>query len=139
VPVISSESLNPTATPVTSLPNPQSSSTTMDSSQSESGVHIVQPGENLYRISLNYDVSMQELARLNGITNPDMIYVGQRLKVPGLMGEGGMAGDGVHIVQPGESLMSIALSYNSSVAALMAANNLANPDFIYVGQRLVIP
>jgi LysM repeat protein len=45
-------------------------------------VHIVQPGENLFRISLRYGVSMAALAAANGISNPSLIYVGQRLVIP---------------------------------------------------------
>jgi uncharacterized protein YraI len=44
--------------------------------------HVVQPGENLFRISLNYGVNMYDVARLNGITNLALIYVGQVLLIP---------------------------------------------------------
>jgi len=45
----------------------------------------------------------------------------------------------IHVVQWGETLGYIAQLYHTSIAALVQANNLANPDFILVGQRLVIP
>jgi murein DD-endopeptidase MepM/ murein hydrolase activator NlpD len=45
----------------------------------------------------------------------------------------------VHWVVPGDTLSALALRYGSSVAALARANNIANPDRIYVGQKLVIP
>jgi len=44
--------------------------------------HVVQPGENLFRISLNYGVNMWEVARLNGIVNLALIYAGQVLLIP---------------------------------------------------------
>jgi LysM repeat protein len=44
-----------------------------------------------------------------------------------------------HIVQWGDTLHSIAMCYGTTVEAIMAANNLPNPDYIYVGQRLFIP
>jgi hypothetical protein len=47
------------------------------------GSHTVQPGENLYRISLRYGVNWNTLARVNGIFNPNLIYAGQVLVVPG--------------------------------------------------------
>lgn len=52
----------------------------------ESGevTHVVQPGENLFRIALRYGVDMNELAAANGITDPTRIYVGQVLVIPGL-------------------------------------------------------
>lgn len=44
--------------------------------------HVVQRGENLYRIALRYGVSLSALASINGISNPNLIYVGQVLKIP---------------------------------------------------------
>lgn len=44
--------------------------------------HTVQAGENLYRISVRYNVSMATLQALNGITNPSLIYAGQVLLIP---------------------------------------------------------
>lgn len=44
-------------------------------------VHTVQRGETLHRISLRYDVSMQQIINLNTLTNPNHIYVGQRLEI----------------------------------------------------------
>jgi LysM repeat protein len=46
---------------------------------------------------------------------------------------------GVHVVQPGETLSMIAVRYGTTVSALVTANSLWNPNFIYAGQRLVIP
>lgn len=44
--------------------------------------HVVQPGENLYRISLRYSVSLEAMAQANGIANVNQIYVGQVLSIP---------------------------------------------------------
>ena len=44
--------------------------------------HVVQRGETLTRIALRYGTSWRVLASLNGLTNPNLIYVGQRLRVP---------------------------------------------------------
>jgi LysM repeat protein len=46
------------------------------------GVHIVQPGENLFRIGLRYGCSVEELARYNGITTPNRIPVGLEIQIP---------------------------------------------------------
>ena len=45
-------------------------------------IHVVQRGENLFRISLRYGVTMASIAALNGITNFNLIYAGQRLIIP---------------------------------------------------------
>lgn len=44
--------------------------------------HIVQSGENLYRIALRYGLTVNDLANANGITDPTRIYVGQILIIP---------------------------------------------------------
>ncbi len=103
-------------------------------------VHVVQRGENLFRIALRYGVTVNALAAANGLSNTSHIYVGQRLTIP----TGGSPGptppsSGVHVVRPGENLFSIALRYGITSQALAAANGIANPNRIYVGQRLVIP
>lgn len=45
-------------------------------------IHIVQPGENLYRIGLQYGLSWAAIAEYNGITNADAISAGQELRIP---------------------------------------------------------
>ena len=42
-------------------------------------IHIVRAGENLFRISLRYGTTIQRLMLLNGLSNPNWIYAGQRL------------------------------------------------------------
>jgi LysM repeat protein len=45
-------------------------------------IHIVQAGENLFRIGLRYGFTAQELATYNGIPNVNVIYVGQEIRIP---------------------------------------------------------
>ena len=52
-------------------------------SLSDAPVHVVRPGENLYRISLHYGVSVAALARANGLGDADALEIGQRLSIPG--------------------------------------------------------
>jgi LysM repeat protein len=103
-------------------------------------VHVVQPGENLFRIALRYGVTMNALASANALRNTNRIYVGQRLVIPNGGSPAAPApSSGVHIVKRGENLYRIALTYGVSYHTLAAANGIANPNHIYVGQRLVIP
>src|SRR5581483_6572676 len=50
--------------------------------QDSGTTYVVQPGDNLYRISLKFGVTMDALARANGIVNPNIVFVGQRLIIP---------------------------------------------------------
>ena len=45
----------------------------------------------------------------------------------------------VHVVQPGETLYSIAIRYGTTVQAIINANGITNPDQIYQGQKLNVP
>ena len=102
-------------------------------------VHVVQWGETLYSIARSYGVNMWSIARVNGITNLNRIYAGQRLVIPtGWAGGWGYTGT-VHTVQWGETLYRIARNYGVYMWAIAHANNIANPNYIYAGQRLVIP
>ncbi len=53
---------------------------------SEGAVHVVQRGENLYRIALHYGVTVGEIAEANGIRDPRALEVGMRLVSPGARG-----------------------------------------------------
>lgn len=44
--------------------------------------HVVQPGENLFRIALRYNLDYQRLAEYNGLADPADIYIGQVLRIP---------------------------------------------------------
>ena len=45
----------------------------------------------------------------------------------------------IYVVEAGDSLFGIALKFGLTIDGLMQANNLTNPDFVFVGQRLTIP
>ncbi len=95
--------------------------------------HIVKWGENLTQIARMYGVTVEEIMTANGLTNPNLIYAGQRLLIPS------STTYITHIVQAGETLSSIAYRYGVSYWDIAALNGLTNPNLIYVGQVLLIP
>ncbi len=116
--------------PLSSAPPPPSGPTT---------TYVVQRGDRLYSIAARYGTTVSELARLNSIVNPNLIYVGQVLKVP-VPGAGAPPPTTcTHWVKRGDTLTRIALQYGTTVWAIAIANNLANPSFIWVEQQLIIP
>ena len=50
-----------------------------------------------------------------------------------------LAGDGTYMVNPGDTLAKIAAAHGASIAALMQANDIKNPDLISTGQKLTVP
>lgn len=123
---------------------PETDSGTSTTTESTS-IYVVQSGDTLAAIARRFGTTTTELVRLNGLADPDRIAVGQKLKVPGVGGTtepatGGAGGQQqTHVVAAGETLLRIAQRYGVTVKALQDANNLVDPDRIYVGQKLVIP
>ena len=113
---------------------------TSTAEEGEFVVHIVQPGQGLIEIALLYGITTEELAAANGMAVDGILRIGQELVVPGVtQRDAAVAQGSVHVVQPGESLLSIALLYGVTIEELQAANDLANPDAINIGQELIIP
>lgn len=103
--------------------------------------HVVRPGETVYSIARAYGVSPYAIARANRLVNPNLIYVGQRLVIPGGYGytPPPSARGGVYVVRPGDTLYAIAARHGTTVWAIARANNLKNPNWIFAGQRLSVP
>lgn len=109
-------------------------------------MHIVAGGENLSAIAQSYGLTLQELSTYNGIANPNVVFVGQKLAIPGsgsapqtmapalsnvLPGH-----DGYYTVVRGETLSSIARAHGMATADLMRLNGISDANQIWVGQQL---
>ncbi|MDN3451198.1 LysM peptidoglycan-binding domain-containing protein [Planococcus sp. APC 3906] len=98
--------------------------------------YTVKAGDTLYSIATKYKVTVAALAKANNITNYNLIQVGQVLIIP-------VAAPPVatvkYTVKAGDTLYSIARTYNTTVAAIATANKIASPYIIQVGQVLIIP
>ncbi len=167
--------------------------------------YLVQPGDTLGAIAGRLGISVSALAAANGLTNVNLLTVGQRLVLPGgaivpggqvvnpspstpaapstppAEASGGSAartfppapswatpgastggtgggvsagrtfppapswatpaatGGGTYTVEPGDSLLGIALRHGVTLNRLMSANGISNPNVIRIGQRLSIP
>ena len=98
-----------------------------------SGTYIVQLGDTLSAIATKYGTTYQNLAAINGIGNPNMIQVGQVLKVTGKP-----TTQNTYFVQAGDTLSGIASKFGTTVSDLVSRNHIANPNVIYVGQKLYL-
>ncbi len=106
----------------------------------QGGTHTVQTGENLFRIAIQYGLTVEQIAAANGITNPDQIYIGQVLVIPGAGGTGGPVGSTAsYTVVTGDTLFSIAQSNGTNVDTLVALNGLDDANVLFIGQVILVP
>ena len=131
--------VQPTAEPVQATPAP-----IVQPAVAASGVattHTVKPGEWLFSIGRQYNVSPFTLAQVNRIGPPYRIWPGQVLTIPGDQAPSPSPGtcSSPYTVQAGDTVYSIARKCGKTPSAILSANSLANPNFLLVGQKLQIP
>ena len=101
---------------------------------------IVKRGETLSGIAQRYGTSYEYLAKINGIQNPNLIFVGQKIEV--LKGKNIELHETNHIlysVKRGNTLTLISQMYDVTIEDIVELNHIKNPNLIYTGQVLRIP
>lgn len=111
----------------------------------EGTVYYVQKGDALSIIAVRNGLTAKELADANGIELKAVLRVGQKLIIPPAKAKktesakpAAVEGE-IYVVKNGDVLGTIARAHKTTVAEIMKANNLKNPNSIRVGQKLVIP
>jgi LysM repeat protein len=99
----------------------------------------VRPGDTLSAIAERYGISVFDLARENRITNWNLVFYGQVLRIPGTGPTPTPAGPTRYTVVPGDNLVKISLRFGVPVSRIVEANELDNPNRIFYGQVLTIP
>ena len=111
-------------------------------SNTETITYTVQRGDTLWAIARRYGTTSEEIAEINNISNPNLIYSGQQLKIPTNSTTEGEetrgTGDIIYTVQRGDTLSKIAREYNVTVAHIVELNDITNPNLIYPGEKLRI-
>lgn len=101
--------------------------------QATSDEYVVKKGDTLYSIARKYNTSVDNLKSINNITT-DSLAIGQIIKLPST----NSTVSDTYIVKKGDSLYSIARTYNTSVDKLKEINNLTS-NALAIGQVLKIP
>ncbi len=96
-------------------------------------VYTVVEGDTLSGIASRYGTTYQKLAEYNGIADPNKIYPGQQIKIPGSNQSSSAV---YYTVVTGDNLTKIANRYGTTVNQLVSWNNIANANLIYPGQKL---
>jgi LysM repeat protein len=110
----------------------------------------LRPGDTLSAIALRYHTTTTALAAANGIANPNRITAGATIQVPAPVATPQVAAaapstssvsptGATVVVRTGDTLSSIASRYHTTVAALVATNNIANPNLVFAGAHLTLP
>lgn len=104
--------------------------------------YTIQSGDTLWQIALKYGTTVQEIANINGISNPNLIYPGQVLRilenstVEGKEERG--TGSIVYTVKRGDTISKIAMVYGVTAQHIVEMNDIQNPNLIYPGEKLRI-
>jgi len=100
-------------------------------------VYIVQPGDTLGLIASRFNVTVADLMTANGLSDPNLIDVGQYLVIPGLEGIRGVLT--TETVDFGDSWRSLLRRTRTSADTLSRLNRLISPSELYAGVNLIIP
>lgn len=101
---------------------------------SQESTYYVQAGDTLSAIANKFGTTVSSLVSLNHISNPNVIYVGQKIYV----GEASQGQSNAYTVHSGDTLSGIAAKFGTTWRVLASKNGLADPNVIYVGQTLTI-
>ncbi|TDK58326.1 LysM peptidoglycan-binding domain-containing protein [Bacillus salipaludis] len=97
-------------------------------------VHVVRKGENLWGISTLYGIPMQTIAQVNGLTSSTSLVPGLALYIPDKL-----MPIRYYRIKAGDHIWQLANQFNTSTAAILAANQGISPNRLVIGQIIAIP
>ena len=100
--------------------------------------YTVKRGDTLWGIAKKFGVTVSAVVNANNIRNPNLIYVGEVFIIPH-MTSAESSGYTLYTVRRGDTLWGIAKKFGVTVSAVVNANNIRNPNLIYVGEVFIIP
>lgn len=104
--------------------------------------YTVRSGDTLSEIAQRFNTTYQAIAEKNGISNPNLIYPGQKLLISGVYESssgGTSSGYATYTVRSGDCLSTIGAKLGVSWKSIASANGIKSPYTIYTGQILKIP
>ena len=129
-------------TPAQNTTNHQASQQNKQVTTSANGTYTVKSGDTLSQIAARFNTTTSALASTNHISNPNLIEVGQQLRINNsasaqkTTSRHSNTNNGNYVVQSGDSLSKIAAYHGLNWRSIAAKNNIQSPYTIFVGQRL---
>lgn len=94
-------------------------------------IHVVQRGETMTGLAGRYGLTLEQLARWNGMQEPRAVRIGEKLRLT-------PPDPVVHTVAPGETMTGLARRYGVSTGDLVKWNRLPEPRDLRIGEKLVV-
>lgn len=99
---------------------------------------IVKAGDTLSYLAYKYGTTIKNITALNNISNPNYIYIGQRIIIPTTTNAINNTNSKIYVVKAGDTLSQIAKTFNTTIQAIAIENKISNPNYIYIGETLII-
>lgn len=112
---------------------PQAQAYTQPVAQTDGTTYIVQAGDTLSEIATRYGTTYQRLAAINSISNPDIIHVGQEIRIDGTAPTTSAE---YYTIQSGDTLSGIAAKFGTTWQWLAEVNGISDPNLIYPGNTI---
>ncbi|MGI6538793.1 MAG: LysM peptidoglycan-binding domain-containing protein [Caldicoprobacterales bacterium] len=103
--------------------------------------YIIQAGDTFYSLAIRFNTTVAAIMAANPGVDPNRLQIGQRICIPGAPPVPGDCPSGTqpYIIRAGDTFYSLAIRFNTTVAAIMAANPGVDPNRLQIGQRICIP
>lgn len=103
--------------------------------------YIIRAGDTLYSIALRFNTTVAILLQANPGINPNALFIGQTICVPVVAPPPTTCPTGftTYVIAAGDTLYSIAIRFNTTVAILLQANPGINPNALFIGQTICVP
>ena len=102
-------------------------------------VYTVVYGDTLSEIAYKYNTTVSNLVAINNISNPNLIYPGEKITITSNSTNlGNECGKVLYTIKRGDTLSKIAREYGTTVSEIATLNNISNPNLIYAGNIIRI-
>ena len=110
-----------------------------DNENVTSTIYTVVRGDTLSEIALKYDTTVSNLVKLNNISNPNLIYPGQKIIIYNNVNLPNECGKTFYTIKRGDTLTKIAKKFDTTISAIVSLYNIKNPNLIYAGETIRVP